>query len=95
MDDTLKKILGAGAALVGAAIVRHTAKKIKREATRVREQEASNHLAYALGRSVLICPRCDHAAQVTSLEHQLQSRWECQKCGTFWRELSTHDVVVK
>jgi len=95
MDAILKRILVTGAALTAAAIVRHTAKRVKRQALRARADEPSNHLAYALTRSVVICPRCDHAAQVTSLEAQVESRWECGKCGTVWRELSTHDVVVR
>lgn len=95
MDSTLKKILIGGAVLTTAAILRHAGSKVKAKAMRARAKEPANHLAYALGRSVVICPRCDHAAQVLSLEAQLQSRWECGKCRTVWRELSTHDVVVK
>lgn len=93
--NILKTILGVGVVAVGSGIAYHKVREVKREIKRYREHEPWDVMFYALSRTVVICPRCDHMAEVQTLEAQLETLWECERCGALWRETSHSDLLVK
>lgn len=95
MDKTLKKILVAGGVIVGGAIIHHNKKKLEKKIEKYKLKEPWDTLMYVLSRPVVICPSCDHTAAVKTLDAQLQTQWECNKCSAIWVETSHCDVIIK
>ena len=94
MDKPLRNFLIAGGALIGGAILHHKVKELKKKIKENDRQEPWNTLFYALSRAVVVCPMCKHMAAVKSLDAQLETRWECKKCGCSWIETSHCDVIL-
>ena len=94
-NSTWRKVLiGLGA--IGAGIaVRQAKKSIDRKVEAYKKNEPWDTLMYALSRPVVICPSCEHTAAVTTLDAQLETRWECTRCSCVWLETSHMDVIIK
>lgn len=46
--------------------------------------------AYCVNRTLVICPECRIAFEVTGLHEQFNVEWVCSSCGTAFREHATH-----
>jgi hypothetical protein len=60
------------------------------ERARVLRQQDDALLSYVLDRIHVICPDCRGVTDVTCLEEQMNTTWQCAACGCQFREFPHH-----
>ncbi len=60
------------------------------------KSEYEGHLImYCCMRTTIVCPKCYSAFQVSDLEEQMNTKWECTECGCTFEETPTHTMKGK
>lgn len=96
MSNSIWRKVLIGLGVIGVGVATHQVKKsIDRKIAKYKKDEPWDTLMYALSRPIVICPCCEHTAAVTTLDAQLETRWECTKCSCIWAETSHMDVIIK